>query len=348
MQLYLDNGYANIPGILSTNMTFLFCIGGRGTGKTYGALEYVLDNHVKFCLMRRTQAQLDTIARPDTSPFKAVQRNKDYQWTCEPVSVGKSIYGYFKTTTDPETGAPVHGELLGYAIALSTVANLRGFDMSDVDVLIYDEFIPETHERSLKNESDAFFNAYETINRNRELQGKRPMQVLALANANDFACPILIGMNLVSTVEKMIRSGKTDYINPQKSLGIFLLTDSPISNRKKQTALYRVTHGSAFADMAINNAFEGTNDPDVYSSDLREYNPVVGIGELCVYRHKSAKLYYISTHKSGSVSNYSGDGVDMKRFFTTHKGLMFAVLAGNVVYESHLVKALFLRYCGFA
>ena len=346
MNLYHENGYANIPAILNRGMTFNFIIGGRGTGKTYGALKYVLENNVKFCLMRRTQTQLDTIARPDTSPFKAVQRDLPWTWTCEPVSIGKSVYGYFKTTTDPETCKPVYNDLLGYAISLSTVANLRGFDMSDIDLLIFDEFIPETHERRLKNESDAFFNCYETLNRNRELQGRKPIQVLCMANANDFACPILIGLNLVSTVERMIVQSKTEYVNPQRSVGVFLLSDSPVSERKSQTALYKLAHGTSFSEMAINNAFEGSDDPDVISVDLREYNPVVAVGEVCIYKHKSAKLYYVSAHRSGSVGTFSGDGIDMKRFIETHKHILIAAMCGKMIYESHLLKALFLRYCG--
>ena len=347
MGIYLDSGYCNIHYILSRGMTFNFIIGGRGTGKTFGALNEVLENHIKFCLMRRTQSQLDTIARPETSPFKAVQAHRPENWGCVPVSIGKSIYGYYKTVTDPETSKPVYEDLLGYAIALSTVANLRGFDLSDTELLIYDEFIPESHERALKNESDAFANCYETINRNRELQGRKPMQVLCLANANDFACPILIGLNLVSTVEKMITQGKEEYINPQKSVGIWLLTDSPISGKKASTALYKLTTGSAFADMAVSNAFAGTNDPDVYSVNLKEYNPIVAVGELYIYRHKSLTQYYISTHPSGTVSKYSGDGIDMQRFLSTHKGLIWAAMSGKMIYETHLVKALFLRYCGF-
>ena len=346
MGLYLKNGYADIPGILKRGMTFNFCIGGRGTGKTYGALRYVLDNGIKFCLMRRTQSQLETIARTDTSPLKTPVRDMCVDWTCEPAPIGKSVYGYFRTTIDAD-GKPVQGDLMGYAIALSTVANLRGFDMSDVDLLIYDEFIPETHERSMKNESDAFLNCYETINRNRELQGKKPVQVLCLANANDFACPLLIGLGLVSTVERMITRGKTEYTNPQKSVGIFLLTDSPISEKKAVTALYKLTGGTAFSDMAIKNAFAGTNDPDVYSVRLDEYSPIVIVGECCVYKHKSASLYYVSAHVSGNVGRYSGDGVDMKRFLATHSNLILAVMSGKVIYESHLIKALFLRYCNF-
>lgn len=346
MSLYLENGYANIPYVLSKGTTFNIMIGGRGTGKTFGALQTVRNTGVKFALMRRTQAQLDTIARPETSPFKAVDRISNDGWTCEPVSIGNNIYGFYHTETG-EDGKPVTGELMGYGIALSTVANLRSFDMSDVDLIIYDEFIPETHEKKLKNESTAFFNAYETINRNRELQGKRPTQVLLLANANDFACPLLIGMKIVSTVERMIARGKTEYVNTDRSLAVYLLTDSPISTKKNETALYRMTHGTAFSEMAINNAFEGSKDPDVYGVNLREYNPNVIIGECCIYKHKSAQLYYVSSHESGSMGKFSGDGIDMKRFWATHRGLLMAAMTGKVIYESHLLKALFLRYCGF-
>lgn len=346
MGLYLANGYVNIPYIINRGMTFNFIVGGRGTGKTYGALRYCAVTGIKFCLMRKTQAQLDTIARSDTNPFKSVVRDLGVDWTIEPQPAGNNIYTYHKTTLGDD-GKPVYGEIVGYAVALSTIANLRGFDMTDVELIIFDEFISESHERKIKNESDAFSNAYETISRNRELQGSPAVQVLCLANANDFACPILIGFNLVSTVERMINKSKEEYINPQRSVGIFLLTDSPISKRKSATALYRLTTGSEFFDMSINNAFAGTNDPDIKSVNLSEFSPLVVVGELCVYRHKANSIYYVSSHESGSVAHYSGFGLDMRRFMATHKNLMFAAMSGKVIYESHLCKSLFLRYCGF-
>ena len=72
LNLYHESGFADIPAILKRGMTFNFVIGGRGTGKTYGALKEVLESDIMFCLMRRTQAQLDTIAKVDTNPFKSV------------------------------------------------------------------------------------------------------------------------------------------------------------------------------------------------------------------------------------------------------------------------------------
>ena len=345
MNLYHTNGYANIPEILKQGMPFNFVVGGRGTGKTYGALDHVARSGIRFCLMRRTQSQLETIARSETNPFKSVVAAMDVDWTAEPVVAGKSIYAYYQTTM--EEGKMVYGNLMGYAVALSTIANLRGFDMSDVELLIYDEFIPESHERKMKFESDAFLNAYETINRNREIQGRKPLQVLCLANSNDFANPLFIGLGLVGTLEKMLREHRETYINPQRGIGLYLLTDSPISTRKAATAVYRLTAGSSFYDMAVQNAFAGQDDPDIQSVKLRDYIPLVCVGELCIYKHRSEPTYYISVHVSGTVSKYSGTGIDMGRFAATHKGIFMAAMAGRCIYESHLCKALFLRYLGF-
>ena len=346
MNLYHENGYANIPEILKCGVPFNFVIGGRGTGKTYGALKHIVKTETKFCLMRRTQSQLETIAKPETNPFKSVIRDLDLGYSIDPAPAGKSIFAYHRTYT--EDGKTVTDpEVLGYAIALSTVSNLRGFDMTDVELLVYDEFIPERHERAIKGESDAFLNCYETINRNRELQGKPPLKVLCLANSNDFASPIMIGLNLVSTIEKMIAKDKESYVNPQKGVGLFLLNDSPISGKKAMTSLYKLTIGTAFSEMAISNAFDGQNDDDIDSVNLDSYKPLVGVGEVCIYKHKSISSYYISSHFSGSVKVYSGDVIDMKRFIESHRYLMIAVISGDVIYESHFIKALFLRYCGF-
>ena len=38
MNLFLENGYVNVPMINGLPYPFVFCWGGRATGKTYGAL----------------------------------------------------------------------------------------------------------------------------------------------------------------------------------------------------------------------------------------------------------------------------------------------------------------------
>ena len=75
MSLFLDNGFVNMPRLFASRLPFIFVVGGRGTGKTYGALEYVRKQALegkKFIYMRRTQDQVDKISQDDFSPFKSI------------------------------------------------------------------------------------------------------------------------------------------------------------------------------------------------------------------------------------------------------------------------------------
>ena len=75
MGIYLQNGYLNIKQILSYGLPFNFVVGGRGTGKTYGTLKTAYEEHMRFILMRRTQAQCDLINKPEFNPFKALNND---------------------------------------------------------------------------------------------------------------------------------------------------------------------------------------------------------------------------------------------------------------------------------
>ena len=72
MGFYTDKGYINFDHIMENKAPFIFIVGGRGSGKTYGALKYALENNRVFFFMRRTQTQIDLIKNDAFSPFKAV------------------------------------------------------------------------------------------------------------------------------------------------------------------------------------------------------------------------------------------------------------------------------------
>ena len=187
MGIYLDSGYVDIEKILSYKLPFNFLLGGRATGKTYGALKTLYQTDTRFMLMRRTQAQCDLINKPEFNPYKVLCNDLGVDIRVRSISKYNSLI-YESFGDDAE-------KTLAYTCALSTIANMRGFDASDCKVLLYDEFIPERHERAIKNEGSAFLNAYETINRNRELQGKEAVKVLALANSNQLANPVFVELN---------------------------------------------------------------------------------------------------------------------------------------------------------
>lgn len=338
--LYQDNGYISIDHIINNGMTYNFVVGGRGTGKTYTALKWMLDHTEKFVYMRRTQVQLDNVCTPELSPLKPI--NADDGRMVLPFSAGKNSY-VFKDC-HMEGDEVVQGEIMGYAIALSTVSNLRGFSVPEVKYLIYDEFIPEKHERPLREECTAFLNCIETINRNRELLNAPPLKVMCLANANDFANPLFVGLGIVKIVEKMIKTDREEYLNPQRSIGLYMLQHSPISHQKSDTSLYKMVGDDTYTRMALSNIFVDYDDINIQSMPLQEYSPIIRIGELTIYQHKAIRRLYVSSHRSGTVPEYPPTDDGCKRFKLNHKAIVIAIMLGRCVYESHFDKSLMLKY----
>lgn len=337
MKLYQDSGYVNIRGIIELGLPFNFCIGGRATGKTYTSLKTVKEDGIKFFFMRRTQAQADLINKPEFSPFKAV--NSDNGWNVITKPVSKYNSAFYDVTEDVTEGLPI-----GYTGALSTMSNVRGFDAQEVKVLIYDEFIPERHERPIKNEGAALLNAYETINRNRELKGEPPLQLLCLANANDLSNPIFLELNLVAKAERMRKKGQEVSIDRARGIGIFMLTESPISNRKRNTALYKLTKGSEFERMSIDNDFAQRNYNSVVVRPLIEYKPIVTVGEICIYSHKNNGKLYVSTHMTGSPPTYTAGEQDLSRFQRAYFWIWTEYMNNNVEFEEILCEILLTKY----
>ena len=339
--MFTEDGYLDYKYIMRDKNPFIFIVGGRGCGKTYGAILYALMNDRKFFFMRRTQTQIDMIRNDSFSPFKAIKES-----ICVS-TISKGLTGvYYGEQDQAGTWAP-SGAPIGYMCALSTISNIRGFDASDVDLIIYDEFIGETHERPIKNEGAAFLNAYETINRNRELNGQNPVQLLALANSNSLANPIFIELGLVTPVEKLIHSALNNpkYQNAERGVSVYMINRSPVLEAKAQTALYKLAGESEFTDMALSNQFTKEELDHISTRDLKPYKLICAVGELCIYKRKDNTDYYITGHKSGTTqAEYKSSNMELKRFRRDQYFLWLAYLKGKIYFESYIQKVLFEKY----
>lgn len=328
MNIFLPNGYVNIEKILCMKSNLIFVVGGRGTGKTFGAIMHCIKNDIPFMFLRRTQSQVDLISTPEFNPFNPIAEYIG-------VTLASKKIAKYCTAIHKVDGVNDVVELsppIAYTAALSTISNLRGFDASRVELLIWDEFIPERHERPIRNEASAFFNAIETIGRNRELKGGNPLKVLCLANSNSLANPIFEEMGLVDVAERMSKKHQQIYTDTRRDVSIIMLYDSPISEQKKQTALYKYA-GGRFAEMSIGNTFSYDNMDNVKSRPLYEYRAIATINSISVYRHKSKWEFYATKHSSGSPKEY-GCGEDAERRFVRAYPYLYDAMADGCVYYS--------------
>ena len=336
MKIYDQTGYVNIRGILDEGYPFNFLVGGRGTGKTYTTLKVAKEENRLFMLMRRTQTQADLISKPEFSVYKPL--NNDLGWSV----MVKSISKYNSMFYEMDGENLLHP--VGYTCALSTISNMRGFDASDIQLLIYDEFIPEKHERLLKNEADALFNAYETMNRNREIKGVAPIQMICLANANDITNPVFESLKLIRFADLMQKGNSDRWTDDRRGIQLIMLHRSPISRKKSKTALYNLTEGSDFSNMAIDNDFN-VDRQHVKPRPLAEYIPICTVGELCLYRHKSENRLYASTHLAGvfnrKFSLSDADRMHYQRIYRSHWDMY---ISGKMDFEDVLSEKMFVKY----
>ena len=339
MQQYLDNGYVNARAWFDDPAPFIVALGGRGIGKTFGALDYLSGrDDGKMIYMRRTQAQIDAVKLPELNPFKSVNEARGRDWMVSPMGKytagiyhGKEIDGAVK----PD-GAP-----LGLCIALSVFSNIRGVDGLGYDVLLYDEFIKEAHERPIRNEGDAFLNCYETLNRNRELQGKPPLKCVLLSNTNDLSAPVLDALGIGDDIEQMQRRHKARRVVADGAVSIYLYADSPISAAKRNTALYKVANASGdFSEMALDNAFSAANYEHVEQRPLREYDPLVSVGSVTVYQRRGARGFYV-VEGVRAETRYSTLPINIKAFRADYWYLYEAMLNRELYYASASVKIRF-------
>ena len=342
MKLYDSNGYVNIPEVLKHEATFIFIYGGRGTGKTYGALKEMIEGKHHFIYMRRLAAQTDIVKKESMQPYKTL--NDDMGWSIQPFPINKYISAFYESDLNDDGKVIPVGEQHGLLTSLSTFSNLRGVDGSDIDTIILDEFIPELNERPIKGEADALFNAYETINRNRELKGEDPVKLLCLANSNRIDNPLFMELKLVRKAEKIRQEGKEYLYDPKKKMLLIDLYKSQISEAKSDTALYQLTKGTEFYEMAIRNSFINEERGRIETRPIKEYRPVVSIGEITIYKHKSRREYYVTTFRSGSPDSYTTGEKDRERFRKKYLFLWQCYMRREVIFEEYMSEILFDKY----
>ena len=302
-----------------------FIIGGRGIGKTYGTLDYIIGKNAPFIYLRNTDTQLQECSTAFGNPFKRwnLDHEKDYQ------IITQRKHSMIYDCTDPDRKI-----LRGYAVSLSTFDNLRGVDLSDVRYVIFDEF---TEKRTLAfNQFETFANFYETVSRNRELMGEDPLQVFLLSNAQKLGNPILAGYGIIPIIEQMIKSEKEEYYN---DLLYVSLPRSEVSEAKRNTVNYKLTEGTQYYQEALENMFAHDSFADIKKLPVREYIPIVRIDDLYLWKHKATNRLYCCRSASNRVPEFNSR--DSLSPFLRRYGLQLRVSLAdaNIDFSDFLAKS---------
>lgn len=341
MNLYLQNGYVDFPSIYGRNFTWNWLTGGRAIGKTFGCLEEHLHKaHRIFLYIRRTAKQYQAIKIKDFSPLNPIAKmyNEEYKYEDVP---HEDLTRVYRQVGDEK-------ELVGYMSALSTFYNVRGLNAEIIQDIVYDEFVPEPHARPIKKECFALLNLYETVNRNRELQGQPPVRFTGLSNSDSLANPYFIDLGLMKYYGRMIETGREYTELRERDTLLINFKNSPISLQKKETALYRMAgEQSAYAKMAIDNEFNNDDFAYVQSYNLKPFRPVCAIGNIGIFVNKDSSLFYVTSTIPKTVKCYQPFGAEARQFRARFSILKTAYLNGKVRFETYTEKVAFEAFFEF-
>lgn len=300
-------------------------IGGRGIGKTYGALDYLIRGKKRFLYMRNTRQQIAECCSDFGNPFKRLNRDKGYDIR-------------LSTEKDHVNIINEDQEIIGYASPLSVFENLRGADLSDVDYVIFDEFIE--NRKLLFDQFKAFVNMRETVGRNRELFGEPPLYCFLLSNSQSLNNPILTGYDLVPDIEGMLRS---DQQKMKKDDILVMLPKSEISELKKNTSTYRGLEKSRIYKENIENRFANDSFYGIKKRPIREYNPLCKIDDIYVYQHKSKCKFYVCSINAINIPEYNSKDNALAFYQGFGKWFPSEYARGNLEFSDFTIKSKFMK-----
>lgn len=330
-KLYMDSGWVNWEFIYNLPQHMIFVTGGRGIGKTYGLLKYLFEKGIKFIFVRRTQVEADIQMNMDVSDISPV---------LEDLHINAMIDKIPKTPVslviDKDTD-----ERLALIGSLRTFGKIRGMNFRDYDCIVFDEFIPKPEEPKFKLEGFALKQAYESVNRNRELEGRDAVKMICLSNSLNMQNDTFMEFDLIGVAEDLAMGKKELYTDGE--VAVIISKYSPISEKKSGTVLYK-NKDDDFYKMAIKNEFILNDFSYVCKQNLKEYQCKAKIGDLYVYKHKSKTIYYITKTKgeTKNIVKATASGIELiKRKFWR---LWIHYLDGNIRFDSYKSISLFEKY----
>ena len=333
-------------------------IGGRNTGKTFSTLLHSYLKEKRFIFIKRTIEDVkmllsnkysDSIKEDvDLSPFKSI--NREYNTNVGLFDIDKSngLGAFYRRGEEGEAT----GNILGYIMALSAVYKFKGFDLSDVEYIIFDEFIPNKWERVKRDEGIQLLELYKTISRAREHKGLEPLKLIMLANSSDIACPILSDFNLIDTLAEMEVNNQEYCYLKDRFILIHKIKDSEeFYETESQSPIYQAMAGTQWVEYALENKFSYNDFSQVSKQKLKGYRVKFYFDyknkRYYCYYNEDINHYYINRIRANKCNNYYDLSIEIdagRLFYDEIIDLKNECLEGNCTFSDYSIYDLIMNY----
>lgn len=329
-------------------------VGGRNTGKTYGALTYHMKRDLSHVFVKRTNDDVDLLCKGnrlgekkkdysiDLSPYKSI--NRDYLTNIKAFKIDSGIGAFYNCNEGEPEGDPE-----GYLLSLNAIHKYKGFDLSECYSIIFDEFIPQPWQRVSRNEGEQLMDLYKTVARDRTLRGKEELKLICLANAVNIYNPTCEILEITDIISDM-QINKIPYMYIEER-GIFirlLETSEEMMKSEEKTGIYKAMHNTAWGHMAFDNEFAYNDFSNIRRNTLKGFRCIAAIAhkQKIIYIYSKEGKYHLTSSPGKAERIYDlNKEMDIRAFYLDY-GIMLlnAATWGNVTFQKYSMYDLIVNY----
>ena len=314
----------------------------RGVGKTYGALAYALSKKIIPVYIKRTKNDVNLICNEnkigfDASPYVPI--NRDYHIGVKAKRLDDGIGAfYFKDDARP----------VSYVVALSAAKSLKGFDLSEADWMLFDEFIPQAGEVVRHTEGEQILDLYMTISRDREKRGRKPLKMILFANAENIATPITEALEVIDTMADMNVKGNEYHEDHDR--GILLHRIMSGGSSAETSGIYAAMKNTVWGRKSFGGEFANNDFSCVMQLSLKGCKPVCSFTYKdkvhYIYRRNSDASYYVCDNRAMGMPHYdlSRETEQIRFRYDVVIDLMDSCIDGRAFFQHYSMYDLFMNY----
>lgn len=319
----------------------------RGPGKTYSLLRSAYDNNIPLLYMKRTMKDVATICLDsngiDLSPYVPI--NRDAGTDITPKLIQDGIGGFYESD---EEGKP-SGNPISYVAALNGIKVLKGMELSFIEWMCLDEFIPLAGERVLRSEGEQLLSVYMTVLRDRLKRGLPATKLILFANAEDIITPITNELGVIDDMANLQASGKTHMYLKDKDILLHHITDDeyPVKEVEKG-GIFKAMAKTDWGRKAFYGEFSSNDFTAVKKKSLKFYKCIFAYiyKQSTIYVYKKGKEYYFSLipGKTDKIYNLKVENEQKKMYYDFIFNIKDSCIEGCVAFEQYTMYDLVMNY----
>lgn len=282
----------------------------RGPGKTYSVLWLAYYCHFPIIYMKRTDKDVERILKEETdigldqSPYKPLKRDKNIRVVG--IKIDDGFGAFYEANEEGEPG----GKLLAYVLSFNKIQTYKGNDFSEVEFLVFDEFIPQLGERIKRSEGENLLDLYQTVSRDRLKRGRLPLKLCLFANAEQISVPVTQELEILDELAELNSSNETHFYIEDRDIMLHHITNEevPIQDIEKQ-GIWKGMKGTSWWLKSFGGEFVHNDFSNVTKRTLKRSKPILEVKfkthYYYIYLNEDKAFYYMCSTPAKAYFKYN-------------------------------------------